>query len=337
MEFGLVGNETTGAGGFVCALRTVPAMLEIARALERVAPQAWLLNMSNPAGIVTEALHKHTRLRAVGFCNIPINTTYALAEVLNVPPEELRLESFGLNHLSWARGAYVDDQELLQPLIRHTLSQADAVYRRGIADWLMDVEFLHDLAMIPGWYLRYFYYPDRVLEEERHSAQTKGQRDMEAEADLRQIYTETGYDQRAQAILKGKGGAQYYLPVLDVIRAVVEDSGATVIADVRNGHCLPDLPAEVCVEVPARFSRDGAEPLPIGPMPLSVRGLVQTVKAYEELTIEAALTGDRGLALAALRANPLVGANTTAQAFFRRVLENERDFLHPAFYQTSRQ
>ena len=132
-------------------------------------------------------------------------------------------------------------------------------------------------------------------------------------------------------ILAAKGGAQYYLPVLQVMDAIVHDSGDIVVVDVRNGQALPDLPPEVYVEVPAHIYREGAEPLPIGPMPLSVRGLVQAVKAYEELTIEAALNGDRGLAIEALMANPLVGSYSRAKPFFDRVLENERPYL-PAFF-----
>ena len=331
VEFNMVGNETTGAGGFVCALRTVPVVLEIARAVERLAPQAWLLNMSNPAGIVTEALLKHSQVRTIGFCNIPINTTYALADVLHVLPSQIQLDSFGLNHLSWVRRVYVEGEDRLQPLIAATHSHDSALYQRGLVDRLMDLDFLQILRLIPSWYVRYFYFTEQVLEEERHSRESKGQRDMLAEEQLRQIYSSVGYDEQARRILAAKGGAQYYLPVLQVMDAIVNDSGDIVVVDVRNGQALPDLPPEVYVEVPARIYREGVEPLPIGPMPLSVRGLVQAVKAYEELTIEAALNGDRGLAIEALMANPLVGSYSRAKPFFDRVLENERPYL-PAFF-----
>jgi 6-phospho-beta-glucosidase len=270
-------------------------------------------------------------LRALGFCNIPINTTYAMAEVLDVPPGEVRLESFGLNHLSWVQRVWVDGQERLQPLIADVSDRESVLYQRGIVDDFMEPAFLRALGLIPSWYVRYFYFPDQALEEDRCDSESKGEKDMQAEKRLHEIYTTTGYDAEARHILAAKGGAQYYLPVLQAIHAVVDDSGDVIISDVRNGGTLPDLPADACVEVPARIYRDRAEPLPVGPMPLSVRGLVQAVKAYEQLTIQAALTGSRETAIEALMVNPLVGSYSKASRFVDRVLENERPYL-PQFY-----
>jgi 6-phospho-beta-glucosidase len=331
MELGMVGNETAGAGGFVCALRTVTATLELARTIERLAPHAWVLNLSNPAGIVTEALLKHTSLHSLGFCNIPINTTYAMAEVLGVPPATVQLDSFGLNHLSWVQRVFVDGEERLQPLIAATRDAESILYQRGIVDDFMEPDFLHALALIPSWYVRYFYFPEQALEEDRRAAQSKGEKDMQAEARLREIFSTAGYDDEARHILSSKGGAQYYLLVLQAIHSIVNNRGDVIVADVRNGTAIPDLPPNVCVEVPARIYHDRTEPLPIGPMPLSVRGLVQTVKAYEELTIQAALTGSREIAIEALMANPLVGSFGKASRFFDHVLENEHSYI-PQFY-----
>ena len=331
MELGMVGNETTGAGGFACALRTVTATMEIARAIERLSPNAWVLNLSNPAGIVTEALLKNTRLKTIGFCNIPINTTYAFAGVLGESPAKVQLDSFGLNHLSWVRRVLVDGEDRLQPLIAEAHNSTSILYQRGIVDDFMEPEFLRALALIPSWYVRYFYFPEQTLEEDRREATSKGEKDMQAEARLNEIYSTTGYDDEATRILAGKGGAQYYLPVLQTIHAIVKNTGEVVIADVRNGNTLPDLPPDVCVEVPARIYSDRTEPLPIGAMPLSVRGLVQTVKAYEELTIQAALTGSRTTAIEALMANPLVGSFGKALRFFDQVMGNERSYI-PQFY-----
>jgi 6-phospho-beta-glucosidase len=331
MALDMIGNETTGAGGFACALRTVPVALDIAQKIEQVAPEAWLLNLSNPAGIVTEALLKHSQVRTLGFCNIPINTTYALAEALEVDPERVQLDSFGLNHLSWTQGAYVEGEELLQPLIAKTHDRDTILYRRGLVESLIDPKWLKTLGMIPSWYLRYFYYPEKILELDRQRAQSRGQEDMVSEARLGEIYTTTGYGKEAKDILKAKGGAQYYLPVLKVIVSMVKDRGDVITLDTVNGETLPDLPPDVCVEVPACTYQDRVEPLPIGPMPLSVRGLVQAVKNYEELTVEAAVSGDQAMAIDALMMNPLVGSYPKAQAYLDRVLENERDYI-PKFF-----
>jgi 6-phospho-beta-glucosidase len=332
MELGLVGNETTGAGGFVCGLRTVTAALRIASEIERVAPQAWLLNLSNPAGIVTEALLKHTAMRAVGFCNIPINTTYEIAELLGVPPGQVELRSFGLNHLSWARQALVGGQDRLQALIAGTRDRDSILYRHGLVEDLIEPEWLRIVGMIPSWYVRYYYCTEEVIRQDQGGHGVKSRSDMEAEEKLHALYVAEGYGETARQILASKGGAQYYLPVLQVISAMVHDSSREVIVDTQNGDTLPDLPSDVCVEVPARIGRDRIEPICVGRMPLSVRGLVQTVKAYEELTVEAAVTGSHNAALAALATHPLVGSYPTARQFWARMLENERAYI-PAFYQ----
>lgn len=327
MELGMVGNETTGAGGFVCAMRTVPVMLDIARRVERIAPDAWILNMSNPAGIVTEAISKHTKVRTLGFCNIPINTTYEFAHLLNVDPTIVQLDSFGLNHLSWTRGVLVNGEDMLQPLLDEADNQAAILYQRGLVEHYLTPENLQAIRMIPSWYVRYFYYPEIVLDEDRKDVHTKGVSDMQAEEELRAIYLAEGYGERAQKILAGKGGAQYYLPVLQAVASIVHNRGDVITVDTLNGRTIPDLPAHVFVEVPARIFKDRVEPFEVGPMPLAVRGLVQTVKAYEELTIEAAVTGNQKTAIAALMANPLVGTYPKARAFLDRALKNEHTYL----------
>jgi len=328
MEFDMVGNETTGAGGFVCAMRTVPVMLDVARKVERLAPKAWILNMSNPAGIVTEAILKHTGAKALGFCNIPINTQYHLAEILKVEPERVQLDSFGLNHLSWVRHVLVDGQDALQPLIDQVTDHTSILYQEGVVEDHLALDLLRAVRMIPSWYVRYFYYPEIVLEEDRKIDHTKGVSDMQAEEELRAIYTSEGYNTRAQQILADKGGAQYYLPVLQAVESITYDRGDLIVVDTLNQNALPDLPPGVCVEVPSRVFRDRVKPLDAGSMPSTVRGLVQTVKAYEELTIEAATTGSLQKAIVALMANPLVGTFPRAWGFLQRVIANEREYIN---------
>ncbi len=326
MELGMVGNETTGPGGFVCALRTIPVALQIAREVERLAPNAWLLNLTNPAGIVTEALLKHTGLHTIGFCNIPINTTHELAGLLGVAADQVEIRSFGLNHLSWTRQVFVNGQERLQPLLAATRDRDSVLYRSGLVEDLIDPQWLHTLRMIPSWYLRYYYYPDEVLAEDRGHA-TEGSTDRAAEEQLHRLYQTEGYGESARRILASKGGARYYRPVLQVIRSIVADRGDVIVADVRNQDSLPDLPANVCVEVPARFKRTGVEPTCVGGMPPTVRGLVQVVKAYEELAVEAGVTGSHEAALAALAIHPLVGSCSKARSFWERALQSEGGFL----------
>jgi 6-phospho-beta-glucosidase len=329
MELGLVGNETTGAGGFVCALRTVPVVVDIARVVERMAPEAWILNLTNPAGIVTEALLTHTSVRTMGFCNIPTNTAEAIGRIVGVEPARIRLDSFGLNHLSWVRRASVDGEDVLGPLIEEASAPGSPIVE--LLDPLMDHEDFRALRLLPSWYTRFFYFTEAVLAADRAATETKADRDARAEERLVDLMTTVGYDDEVRDILAGKGGANYYVNVLQAIDAIVHDTGATLIADVRNGGAITDLPDDACAEIPARVGARGAEPLPVGALPLPVRGLIGAVKTYEQLTIQAALGGDEAVALQALVANPLVGSYTTARPFLDRALANERAFL-PNFY-----
>jgi 6-phospho-beta-glucosidase len=328
MAFGMVGNETTGAGGFVCALRTVPAVIEIARTVERRAPNAWILNLSNPAGIVTEALLRRSPLRTIGFCNIPTNTARQLGGIVGVDHARIRLESFGLNHLSWLRRAFVDGEDVLGPLFDDIRDSDHPLM--SMIDPLMTIEDLRALRLIPSWYTRFFYFTEQVLSEDQSSTTTKADRDVAAEERLGTIYRTVGFDDEAREILAGKGGANYYENVLAAIDAIAKDTGQVIVADVRNDGAIAELPRDACVEVPARVDREAARALPVPELPVPVRGLIQAVKAYEQLTIEAALTGDRALAIQALVANPLVRSYSKAGPFFERVLEGERAYL-PAF------
>jgi 6-phospho-beta-glucosidase len=327
MTFGLIGNETTGGGGFVCALRTIPAILEIARTVERCAPDAWILNLSNPAGIVTEALLRHSPLRTIGFCNIPTNTARQLGGLLGVDHARLRLDSFGLNHLSWLRRAFLDGEDVLQPLFDELSDRHHPLLT--MVDPLMTVEDLRALRLIPSWYVRFFYFTEQVLADDLASTTTKADRDVAAEDRLATIFGTVGYNEEAREILAGKGGANYYENVLAAMDAIVNDTGDVIVADVRNNGAIPGLPPDACVEVPARIDRRAASALPVGDLPVPVRGLIQAVKAYEELTIEAAVAGDRERAVQALVANPLVRSYPTARRFFEQVLENERGYLQP--------
>jgi len=276
---------------------------------------------------VTEAINGQTKVKIIGFCNIPINTTYALAGVLGVDPSLVQLDSFGLNHLSWTRRAIVNGEDRLQSLLNQATERKSILYERGLVDQFLDPEYLGTIRMIPSWYVRFFYYPELIIQEDRKSQRTKGMFDMEREEELRVIFTEDGYNERAREILSNKGGAQYYLPVLQAIDSIVHDRGDVITVDTQNHNALPDLPEHVCVEVPARIYKDHVVPLEAGSMPLSVRGLVQTVKAYEEMTIEAAITGSQKSAIAALMANPLVGTYPKARAFLDRVIANEGKYL----------
>jgi 6-phospho-beta-glucosidase len=298
LRFGLIGQETTGAGGFAKALRTVPRVLEIAElTARRAAKDAWIIDFTNPVGIVTQALLDDGH-RALGLCNVAITLQRRLAARFGVEPERVQLEHVGLNHLSWERTVRVDGEDRLRDLLDEDAS--------ALADELrMPVDMIRWMGAIPSYYIRYYYLTRTVLGEQM-DGHTRARDVMDIEARLLEMYRDPTLAEKPD-LLDDRGGAFYSEAAAQLIASLYDGRGDVQVVDVRNGGALPDLPGSAVVEIPAVIDRDGAHPLPLAPLAPEQRGLVQSVKAYEELTIEAAQTGDRDVALRALAANPLVG------------------------------
>ena len=295
IKHGVLGQETTGPGGFAKALRTVPVMLDVARDVVRYAPDAWLLNFTNPAGLVTEAIMRHTDAQVIGLCNVPINMQISIAKFLNVPTERVELQYVGLNHLSWAR-ALVDGRDVTRDVLE---------MHWGSAGGQVDADFLHALGLIPNYYLRYFAHPDRILREQLTAEETRAEYLQGVEAELLELYADPTLKEKP-ALLETRGGAHYSTAAVRLIRAIAQDRHEVHIVNVRNDQSIPDLPADAVVEVPAVVGKSGPHPLVQGQLPPAIRGLATAVKAYEELTIEAAVTGGEETAIMALFTHPLV-------------------------------
>ena len=321
-SFGLVGQETTGAGGFAKALRTVPLVLELAELTDRrAAPGAWIVDFTNPVGIVTQALLDRGH-RAIGLCNVAINIQRNLAEHLGVPADRVAIEHVGLNHLSWERAVVVDGVDRLPGLLAEEPS------------WLaehvgMPVELVSTLRAIPSYYLRYYYETAKVVAEQG-DGHTRAHDVMDIETRLLDLYRDETLAEKP-ALLADRGGAFYSEAAAQLIASLHDGAGDTQVVDIRNDGALPDLPDAAVVEIPARIDRDGAHPLPLAPLAPEMRGLVQAAKAYEELAIEAAVSGDRQTALRALLANPLVGEWAVAVPLLDALLEANRALL-PRFF-----
>ncbi|MFL5778208.1 MAG: 6-phospho-beta-glucosidase, partial [Chloroflexota bacterium] len=323
LDCGCVGQETTGAGGFAKALRTVPLVLDIAEQVRGAAPDAWIIDFTNPVGIVTRALLDAGH-RAVGLCNVAIGFQRRFAEMLSVDPSSVVLDHIGLNHLTWERAAYVDGVDRLPELIDR---DADGI----AAEVNLPVDIIRSIRAIPSYYLRYFYLTDTVVAEER-DGHSRAHDVMDIEGRLLEMYRDPNLAEKPD-LLAHRGGAFYSEVAAQLMASLHDGAGDIQIVDVRNGGALPDLPDDAVVEIPARIDRDGAHPLPLEPLAPEQRGLVQAVKAYEELTIEAAVTGDRAVALRALMANPLVRTWTRSAPLLDALLEaNER--LLPRFAAT---
>jgi 6-phospho-beta-glucosidase len=322
-RFNTIGQETTGAGGFAKALRTVPVVLALAElTARRGAPGAWIVDFTNPVGIVTQALLDDGH-RAIGLCNVAIGLQRHLAKRLNVAPERVQLEHVGLNHLSWERRVCVDDVDRLPELLAR-----DA---EGLADHVgIPVEIVRALGAIPSYYLRYYYLFDAVLKDQQADGRVRAEEVIDIERRLLDLYRDPALAEKP-ALLADRGGAFYSEAAAQLIASLHDGAGDVQIVDTRNGGALPDLPDEAVVEVPARIDRDGAHPLPLEPLAPEVRGLVQQAKAYEELAVGAARTGDRRIALQALLANPLVGRWEVAEPLLTALLDANRAHL-PRFF-----
>jgi len=297
---GLIGQETTGVGGFAKSLRTIPVMLELARELTQRAPHAALVNFTNPSGLVTEALLKHSRVRAIGLCNIPITFQLELARALSARREELELDYVGLNHLSWVRRVKLRGEDITDKV----LALNDAGRPANLPELQYPPGFLRALGMIPMHYLRYYYLTGRMLEEQSQKERTRADEVMAIEQELMKIYADPAMSEKPD-LLSRRGGAHYSRAALELIEAIHFDRGVTLTVNVMNRGAIPDLAAGSVVEVPCRVDKSGAHPLPTAPLEPEIRGLVQAVKSFEELTIAAAVEGSYEKALLALAVHPL--------------------------------
>jgi len=321
-RFGCIGQETTGPGGFAKALRTVPVVLDIAEAAtRRAAPGAWIIDFTNPVGIVTQAL-VDGGFRAIGLCNVAIGMQRTFARRFGVEPERVELEHVGLNHLSWERAIRVDGTDVLPGLL-----ESDG-------PWLADMvslpeELVRALRSVPSYYLRYFYMTDVVLAEQL-AGKSRAEDVMAIERDLLERYRDPALAEKPRQ-LEERGGAFYSEAAAQLIAALATDAGDVQVVNLRNGGAIPGLPADEIVEIGAHVGRDGVVPIPVAPLGPELLGLVLQLKAYERLTIQAALSGDREMALLALLANPLVARYSTAAPLLDALLDANRRFL-PRFF-----
>jgi len=319
LRHGVIGQETTGPGGFAKALRTIPVILDICRDIEELAPGAWLINFTNPSGIVTEAVTRHAGTKVIGLCNNAINMERSIQQAYGARPEEVFIEFVGCNHLLWATRVVVRGDDVTADLMRR-------LAERG--EW--PGELLESLRAIPCGYHRYYYMGDEALEAlQRADAEgkpTRGEAILQIEKELFDLYRDPHLAEKPAA-LSQRGGALYSEAAVRLISSIVNDRRDIQCVDTTNRGALADLAPDCVVEVNCVIDGEGAHPLTIGRLRPELRGLLQQVKAYEELTIEAAVSGDRKVALQALLANPLVPSLRTAKALLDDLLEAHAEYL----------
>lgn len=342
LDLGVLGQETTGPGGIAYALRTIPVCLDIADRIARRAPDAWVINFTNPAGVVTEAMRRRLGDRVIGICDSPIGLGQRAARVLGLDSSRVAMDYVGLNHLGWLRGLRVDGVDRLPDLLADdaTLGQLEEARLFGL-DWV------RSLGAIPNEYLYYYYFNRDAVTSIREATATRGeflrqqQEQFYAEVARQpsaalEIWTRTRAERESTYMAESRdsagagerqqedvAGGGYQQVALDLMRAIAGGGASTMILNVRNGTAVPGLPADAVVEVPCVVDGAGARPLATNPLDGHMLGLVQQVKAVEQLTIEAAASGSAALALKALALHPLVDSVNTA----RRLLAAYREKL----------
>jgi 6-phospho-beta-glucosidase len=330
---GLIGQETTGVGGMAKAMRTIPVIMEIAREMQALArPGAPLVNFTNPAGLVTQALSQYApETPSVGVCNVPITAKMGFLNTLEtatgkkLDPDQAELNTLGLNHLSWHRGFTIEGEEMWPVVMGESLKKLQA---QEHPEW--DPRTIEVLQMIPNYYLQYFYYTGKKLEAQQSWPPSRAEEVMAVEKGLLAQYADPTLREPPADLMK-RGGAWYSTVATQLLTAHFNDLGETHVVNIQNNGAVKEWPANWVLEMPAVVRRSGITPLPAEPLPAAQFGLLAQVKSYELLTVEAAVHGDREAAYQALMAHPLGPPADRVQAVLDDLLETHRPYL-PQFW-----
>lgn len=315
-----IGQETTGPGGFAKALRTIPVVLDICRDMAEHCPEAWLINFTNPAGMVTEAILTHTKIKAIGLCNVPIHMTNNIAEMMDLPAKEVSVDFTGLNHLVWGQRVRHKDTDITAAVL-DKLCNGESLTMKNIPNLVWDADLLRTLQMVPCPYLRYFYMKEHSLEEELTAFDSTGTRAVQVmaiEKELFEIYKNPDLNEKPKA-LENRGGAYYSDAACSLISSIYNDKNDVHTVDILNQGAVPNMPYDCVVELNAVVGKNGAKALNQAPAPNSMIGLMQQIKAYERLTIEAVTEDDVNKGVLALINHPLVADAEKAKSLAKAI------------------
>ena len=332
LRHGLIGQETTGVGGMAKALRTIPVIIKISEDMQKLAaPGALLVNFTNPAGLVTQALSQYGQVPAVGVCNVAINTKMEFIEMLEsktgrkIDPAQTALNTLGLNHLTWHRGFTVEGEEMWPVLLQMMIEGLKA---QDEPEW--DPRTIEVLRMLPNYYLQFFYHTDKKLKSQEAWPPSRAEEVMEVEKSLLRDYADPNLNEPPADLMK-RGGAYYSTVATQLLNAHYNDLGETHVVNVKNGGAVKEWPSNWVLEIPAKVERTGITPIRTEPLPAACFGLIAQIKSFELLTVEAAVHGDRDAAYQALLANPLGPRADKVQSVLDDMLEIHRAVL-PQFW-----
>ncbi|TVU64213.1 6-phospho-beta-glucosidase [Vibrio atlanticus] len=332
LKYRMIGQETNGLGGFSNACRTIPIALKIAKEMEALCPNAWLLNFTNPSGMVTEALIKHSTIKTVGLCNMPVNMERGAAKMLGAVREDITMQIAGLNHLVWARKVLHNGEDKLQEVIDQLLGGNDQMMPKNIPPFEWDAELIRSLNLVPCAYLRYYYQSRDILDKEfSASEKSENRADLVAkvEQQLLEIYRDPMLDTKPK-LLEERGGAHYSEAACELMSSIHNNKRSIMHVNTRNNGAIQGLPDDCAVEVSSVITNSAILPLNVEPFDSDTLRLIQQMKEFETLTVKAAMTGDIALAKRALILNPIVDSGSHIDEALLETIRENLDFM-PAF------
>jgi 6-phospho-beta-glucosidase len=337
LKYGVIGQETNGPGGLFKALRTIPVILDICRDMEKLCPNAWLINFTNPAGMVTEAVLRYSNIeKVVGLCNVPIGMEMGIAKLLNVDHSRVRIDFAGLNHMVYGLDIYVDGVSVKDKVMDLLTDPNNSSFVKNIQGLGWEPEFLKAINVLPCPYHMYYYKTRDMLEKDLKNVETEGTRAevvQRLEKELFELYKDPNLNVKPPQLEK-RGGAYYSDAAVRLITSIYTDKRDIQPVNTRNNGAIASIPDDSVVEVSCVITKDGPKPIAMGDLPVAVRGLVQQIKSFERVAIEAAVTGDYNTALLALVINPLTPSDTIAKQILDEMLEAHKEYL-PQFFKTA--
>ncbi len=324
-KYNLIGQETTGIGGFFKAQRTIPVIKHICDRIEAICPDAWLINFTNPSGIITEFILNNTNVKNIGLCNVPIDMLDDIKEIVG---EDSDITYVGLNHLSWITSVKKDGKELLGSMIDEGFSPK---VMANIKDDGFSIDCLRTIQAIPSSYLQYYYCREAKLQHQNEGEKTRAQVCMEIEEQLLEMYQNEEIVTKP-ALLDKRGGHKYSLAAVSLIDSLANDKRDVHVVNIKNNGTLPFMADDDIVEIAAVIGSDGATPVPVTePINDHVVGLMRVVKTYEKYAVEAGITGSDEAALNALMVHPLCGDFAQSKACFEEMKAAHKQYL-PQFF-----
>ena len=335
LSHGVIGQETNGAGGMFKALRTIPVILDIDKDMSELCPNAWMINFTNPAGMVTEALLRYGRnKKVIGLCNVPIGMEKSVADMLEVEHKRITMDFVGLNHMVFGKEIYLDGKRVTEEVVDSIGKGKMGSIVKNIKDFEWDAQFINALGMMPCPYHKYYFQKEEMLKdelEEFSKGETRAEVVKRLEEDLFELYKDENLDIKPPQLEK-RGGAYYSDAACRLINSIYNNKCDIQPVDTRNNGAIKGIDDNSAVEISCMITKEGPKPISMGELPVSVNGLIQTIKSFERLTVEAAVEGNYNKALLALTINPLIQSEKMAKILLDEMLEANKKYL-PKFFE----